>query len=119
MLLNPLTAFAESIESNEVMDIFIGTLEVKNKKVILTRCDISRNIYELKDADFETLLNTRDPEEKYNAAGREKELESFYTKIRVYLNNDLLNQIDNIIRKYKRVFSGKTFRIDKGYNDGS
>lgn len=75
--------------------------------------------YELKDADFETLLNTRDPEEKYNAAGREKELESFYTKIRVYLNNDLLNQIDNIIRKYKRVFSGKTFRIDKGYNDGS
>jgi hypothetical protein len=23
----------------------------------------------------------------------------------VYLNNDLLNQIDNIIRKYKRVFS--------------
>ena len=28
--------------------------------------------YELKDADFETLLNTRDPEEKYNAAGREK-----------------------------------------------
>ena len=34
--------------------------------------------YELKDADFETLLNTRDPEEKYNAAGREKELESFY-----------------------------------------
>ncbi|ATZ67847.1 hypothetical protein [Acinetobacter haemolyticus] len=52
MLLNPLTAFAESIESNEVMDIFIGTLEVKNKKVILTRCDISRNIYELKDAEW-------------------------------------------------------------------
>lgn len=52
MLLNPLTAFAESIESNEVMDIFIGTLDVKNKKVILTRCDISRNIYELKDAEW-------------------------------------------------------------------
>ena len=52
MLLNPLAAFAESIESNEVMDIFIGTLDVKNKKVILTRCDIGRNIYELKDAEW-------------------------------------------------------------------
>ncbi|WP_288401281.1 hypothetical protein [uncultured Acinetobacter sp.] len=34
------------------MDIFIGTLSIKDKNAILTRCDMAQNEYVLKDADW-------------------------------------------------------------------
>lgn len=52
VLFNPSIVFAETVESDEVMDIFIGTLEVDDKKVILNRCDGGSNIYILKDAEW-------------------------------------------------------------------
>lgn len=70
------------------------------------------------DDDFLNTLNERDPRKIYNANGRELELDSYQNKIREYQNNALLSHIDSIIRKYKRVFSGKTFRVDKGYEPG-
>lgn len=51
-LVHPLTAFANSTEPKESMDIFIGTLTVQDKKAILTRCDLTQNEYVLKDADW-------------------------------------------------------------------
>ncbi|WAU75725.1 hypothetical protein [Acinetobacter sp. TR3] len=51
-LVHPLTAFANSTEPKETMDIFIGTLTVQDKKAILTRCDLTQNEYVLKDADW-------------------------------------------------------------------
>ncbi|ENX42988.1 hypothetical protein [Acinetobacter sp. NIPH 2100] len=46
----PVAAFANSTDPKESMDIFIGTLTIKDKKAILTRCDIAANEYVLKDA---------------------------------------------------------------------
>ncbi|ESK57341.1 hypothetical protein [Acinetobacter tjernbergiae] len=51
-LVHPLTAFANSTEPKEAMDIFIGTLTIQDKKAILTRCDLTQNKYVLKDADW-------------------------------------------------------------------
>ncbi|QNH52110.1 hypothetical protein HWI77_04930 [Acinetobacter venetianus] len=51
-LLQPVIAFADSTEPKEIMDMFIGTLSVKDKKAILTRCDLAENKYTLKDADW-------------------------------------------------------------------
>jgi len=68
------------------------------------------------DDDFLATLNERDPRKIYEAGGRELELDSYQDKIRNYQNNHLLNHIDFIIRKYSRVFSGKTFRVDRGYD---
>ncbi|KXO80428.1 hypothetical protein AYK86_10315 [Acinetobacter venetianus] len=51
-LLQPVIAFADSTEPKEIMDMFIGTLSVKDKKAILTRCDLAENTYTLKDADW-------------------------------------------------------------------
>lgn len=48
----PVAAFANSTDPKESMDIFIGTLSIKDKKAILTRCDIAANEYVLKDADW-------------------------------------------------------------------
>ncbi|MCH7313705.1 hypothetical protein [Acinetobacter sp. ANC 3882] len=48
----PVAAFANSTDPQESMDIFIGTLSIKDKKAILTRCDIAANEYVLKDADW-------------------------------------------------------------------
>lgn len=48
----PLAVFANSTDPKESMDIFIGTLTIKDKKAILTRCDIAANEYVLKDADW-------------------------------------------------------------------
>ena len=70
------------------------------------------------DDDLLNTLNERDPRKIYNANGRELELDSYRNKIREYQSNVLLSHIDSIIRKYKRVFSGKTFRVDKGYEPG-
>ncbi|EPG38586.1 hypothetical protein [Acinetobacter colistiniresistens] len=51
-LLFPFTTFANSTEPQESMDIFIGTLTIKDKKATLTRCDSVENEYVLKDADW-------------------------------------------------------------------
>ncbi len=48
----PVAAFANSTAPKESMDIFIGTLTIKDKKAILTRCDIAANEYVLKDANW-------------------------------------------------------------------
>ena len=48
-LVHPLTAFANSTEPKEMMDIFIGTLTIHDKKAILTRCDLTQNEYVLKE----------------------------------------------------------------------
>ena len=59
-----------------------------------------------------------DPKKIYDAAGREHELKKFKDEIRKYQSHDLLTHIDYLIAKYKRVFSGKTFRFDSGYEPG-
>lgn len=75
--------------------------------------------YSFKDNDdFLNTINERDPRKVYNANGRELELDSYQAKIREYQNSELLSHIDFIIRKYKIVFSGKTFRVDRGYEPG-
>ncbi len=51
-LLQPVISFADSTKPKEIMDMFIGTLSVKDKKAILTRCDLAENTYTLKDADW-------------------------------------------------------------------
>ncbi|WP_336937390.1 hypothetical protein [Acinetobacter modestus] len=48
----PVAAFANSTDPQERMDIFIGTLSIKDKNAILTRCDMAQNEYVLKDADW-------------------------------------------------------------------
>ncbi|MEN4983673.1 hypothetical protein [Acinetobacter modestus] len=48
----PFTAFANSPDPKESMDIFIGTLTIQDNKAILKRCDIAQNEYVLKDADW-------------------------------------------------------------------
>lgn len=51
-LVFPFTTYANPTDPKENMDIFIGTLTIKDKKAILTRCDIAANEYVLKDADW-------------------------------------------------------------------
>lgn len=65
--------------------------------------------------DLLASINEPDPEKRYDAGGREKELESYHTKIRKYTSEELLPKIDKILEKYNRVLSGKTFRVDRGY----
>lgn len=48
----PFTAFANSPDPKESMDIFIGTLTIQDNKAILKRCDIAQNEYVLKNADW-------------------------------------------------------------------
>ncbi|USA47614.1 hypothetical protein NDN11_05730 [Acinetobacter sp. C26M] len=48
----PVTAFANSPDPKESMDMFIGTLTIHDNKAILKRCDIAQNEYVLKDADW-------------------------------------------------------------------
>lgn len=72
--------------------------------------------YSFKDEDLSSLFNETDPEKIYNASGREKELESFKTKMRKY-SLDLNNLIKKHLIKYENELSGKTFRIDTGYTE--
>ncbi|KKW79566.1 hypothetical protein AAV96_07640 [Acinetobacter sp. AG1] len=51
-LVFPFTTYANPTDPKENMDIFIGTLTIKDNKAILTRCDIAQNEYVLKDADW-------------------------------------------------------------------
>lgn len=51
-LVFPFTTYANPADPKENMDIFIGTLTIKDNKAILTRCDIAQNEYVLKDADW-------------------------------------------------------------------
>ncbi len=48
----PFTTYANPTNPKENMDIFMGTLTIKDNKAILTRCDIAQNEYVLKDADW-------------------------------------------------------------------
>lgn len=66
-----------------------------------------------KDHDFQTLLNLDDPEKKYLAEGREKELDTLQDAVRKYEGEPLLEAISMVIDKYD--YSGGTFRYDKGY----
>lgn len=74
--------------------------------------------YTFRDDDFLNTLNENDPTKRYKANGRELELDSYKTKIREYQSNGLIDYLDFLVVKYKRVFSGKTFRFDKGYEEG-
>ncbi|MCM1958460.1 hypothetical protein NCZ17_03650 [Acinetobacter modestus] len=51
-LVFPFTTYANPTNPKENMDIFMGTLTIKDNKAILTRCDIAQNEYVLKDADW-------------------------------------------------------------------
>ena len=73
--------------------------------------------YTFRDEDFMVSLRQTDPTKIYDAGGRELELDSFKDKISEYQKNDLIPYIDYMISKYSRVFSGRTFRQDKGYSE--
>ncbi len=68
-----------------------------------------------KDMEFIELLNESDPEKKYLAGGREKELDSLQDLIRKYEGQPLLD----LISKYMKTvnYSGGTFRFDRGYKE--
>jgi len=66
------------------------------------------------DMSFLELLNEHDPEKKYKAGGREKELDSLQDAIRKYEGQPLIDLIDKEIEKHSEL-SGKTFRFDRGY----
>jgi hypothetical protein len=71
--------------------------------------------YIFREDDLILSLNEDDPKKRYDAGGREYELESYQDAIRDYQHEVLIEKIDTLIRKYSRVFAGKTFRKDKGY----
>jgi len=64
--------------------------------------------------DFLKMLNEKDPEKRYKAGGREKELDTLQDLIRKYEQNQLLDLIDTTLLTYPK-FSGRTFRFDRGY----
>jgi len=66
------------------------------------------------DMSFEELLNEDDPEKKYKADGREKELNTLQEAIRKYEGQPLIDLIDNEISNHSEL-SGVTFRFDRGY----
>lgn len=69
-----------------------------------------------KDDDILSILDETNPEKKYNANGREYELEEFKNKIFAYQRNNLLPLVELIVKKYSSNFSGNTFRYDRGYD---
>ena len=68
------------------------------------------------DLDFGVLLNEDDPEKKYKANGREKELDELQTLIHKYQATELITVIDTEIAKHSDL-SGSTFRFDRGYEE--
>ncbi len=72
--------------------------------------------YTFKNDDLTNLFNEKDPEKIYDAKGREKELESFKDKMRKYQINELSSIIDSTLSKFTDTLTGKTFRIDTGYD---
>ena len=68
------------------------------------------------EMEFIELLNETDPEKKYKADGREKELDTLQTAIRKYEGQPLLDLIDNEIKNHPEL-SGATFRFDRGYTE--
>jgi len=74
--------------------------------------------YNFKENDIFKTFNLKDPKKRYDADGREEELESLLTKIRNYQLDELIKKTDYFISKYSVRFSGCTFRRDKGYEQG-
>ena len=62
-------------------------------------------------------LNESDPTKRYDAGGREVELDKYLDVMRKYQQDTMLDKIDKLLIKYNIVFSGKTFRQDKGYEE--
>ncbi len=81
--------------------------EIKQKIPYTYKCD---------ENNLETSFNKKNPFDiYYNAQGRELELDSLNDKIEAYKNFKLEKIIEKYVSKYIKVFSGKTFRIDTGY----
>ncbi len=64
--------------------------------------------------DMMQILNELDPEKRYDASGREKELDAFKNKMRTYLSNDVFENIETVLKEHPEL-SGKTFRRDLNY----
>lgn len=73
--------------------------------------------YKFNDCDdFLSSFNQDDPEKIYNACGREHELVGCLDKVKDYKNKKMIQVIDTVISKHSKNLSGKTFRVDKGYD---
>ena len=73
--------------------------------------------YTFRDTDIDTCFNTEDPKERYDAAGREVELESYQTVMRSYTYTQMADDIDTLLLQYHDELTGTTFRYDVGYTD--
>jgi len=60
-------------------------------------------------------INATTPEDSYDAGGREVELDTMKSMVRKYQNLDLFEKIDEALKQHD--FSGKTFRVDRGYEE--
>lgn len=68
------------------------------------------------DLSFSQLMNEEDPEKKYKADGREKELDTLQIAIRKYEGHPLCALIDRELESHTEL-SGKNFRFDRGYKE--
>jgi hypothetical protein len=70
--------------------------------------------YSYKDSDDKLMfINEPDAAKKYDAQGREYELESFNCEIMKYQHDEMIDKIDVVVDKYKCKFSGKVFRTQR------
>ena len=65
---------------------------------------------------IEKTMNEKDPIKRYDAQGREQELESLLTLIREFENNEMILMIDEELSNNPS-YSGKVFREHRGYTD--